>query len=108
MLLCSTLGKRLKPVRIMSYPVFFCPKLHARSHSVSDGTIQTITIINHIDEFLVNIRWEILVHLLAVEYILGEVFRRANLGSFHLYRSFLKGLGYNLKSQISHSFIVFI
>ena len=103
----STFGQWLEPVCIMSYSIFLSPKLHAGSHSISDGTIQTSTIVYHIDEFLVHIRRKILVHLLAVEYILGKVLRRAHLWSFHLYRSFLKGLGYNLKSQISHSFIVF-
>ena len=107
-LLGSALGQWLEPVRIMRYPVFLSPELHAGSHGISDGTVQTSTIIYYIDEFLVHIRWQILVHLLAVEYILGEVLRRAHLGSLHLYRSFLKGLGYNLKSQISHSSFIIL
>ena len=107
-LLGSTFCQWLEPVSIMRYPVFLSPELHAGSHGISDGTVQTSTIIYYIDEFLVHIRWQILVHLLAVEYILGEVLRRAHLGSLYLYRSFLKGLGYNLKSQISHSSFIIL
>ena len=91
----------------------FCRALIEKELIPDDVTIQVLTqsrehIIKKTFEALKGAK-NVIVHLLAVEYILGEVLRRAHLGSLYLYRSFLKSLGYNLKSQISHSsFIVLL
>ena len=82
----------------MGHAVLHCPLLDTGSYSIGDGTIQTRTIVNHVDEFLIDILGKILIHLLTVKHLLAEILVRAFCGCLHFNGLFLKSLTYNLKS----------
>ena len=50
------------------------PLLHACSHLVGDAAIQAGSIVDDIDEFLIDFGRQVFVHLLTVEHILPEIF----------------------------------
>ena len=82
----------------MGHTVLLGPLPHAARHGVGDGAVKPGAVVNHVDEFEIHIAGEILVHLLAREDILSEVFRRALRGGYHIEGLFLESLFYNLKS----------
>ena len=73
MLFSSTLGKRLEPVSIVCYTILICPLLDTLSHSVGDRTVESGAIVDNVYKFLVDITWQILVHLGTVENILSVI-----------------------------------
>ena len=99
-LLGSTLGQRLEPVGIVRAAHLLSPLLHAGSHRVSYRTVQRRTVIHHVNHLVVDVLWQVLIHLLAVEHVFAKEFRRALPGHLHLDGPFLKRFFYYLKSQI--------
>ena len=103
MLLSSTFREWLEPMCIVRNAVFVSPLLHPLRHLVGDGAVETCTIVNYVDEFLVSIFLQVLVHLLAIEHILAEILRWTFYWSNHFNGLFLKSLLYNLESQVCHT-----
>ena len=68
MLLGSTFGQRLEPVRDVCHAMFHRPRLHAVSHLVGNGTVERMTVVDAVNQCLIGVRAQILAHLLAVEY----------------------------------------
>ena len=71
-LLGSALGQRLEPVGIVGDAHLHGPLLHAGSYCIGDGTVQTSTIVNHINHLVVNLSGQVFIHLLLGEDILAE------------------------------------
>ena len=94
----GALGERLEPVGVVGHTVLLGPLPHAARHGVGYGAVQPGAVVNHVDEFQIHIAGEVLVHLLAGEDILAEVFRRALCGGYHIEGLLLESLFYNLKS----------
>ena len=63
----STLVQRLEPVSVVCNSILFCPLSHATCYCVSNRTVKTNTIIHNVDEFCINIGWQVFVHLGTVE-----------------------------------------
>ena len=97
-----TFGEWSKPVRIMSSSHFNGPLFHSGSHFIGNTTIQRSTVINYVSQFVVHSAWQILEHLLFVEHILREIFRRAFCGSNHFHRFLLESCLYNSESKFWH------
>ena len=72
-LLGSALGEWLEPVGIVGGAHLQRPLLHACSHLVGDAAIQTGTVVDDINEFLIDFGRQVFVHLLTIEYILSEI-----------------------------------
>ena len=100
MLLSGTFRERLEPVGVVRHTILVRPLLHSLRHLIGDGTIETRTIVYNVDEFLVSVFLQVLVHLLAIEHILAEILRWTFYGSNHFNGLFLESLLYNLKSQV--------
>ena len=92
------LGQRLEPMGIMGHTHFKCPFLHAGSHSIGYRTVQTGTVIHHVNHLFVDVLRQVLIHFLAVENVFAKELRRAFLGHFHFYGTFLERFLYNLES----------
>ena len=71
-LLGSALGQRLEPVGIMSDAHLHGPLLHAGSYCIGDGTVQTGTIVNHINHLVVNLSGQVFIHLLLGEDVFAK------------------------------------
>ena len=67
------LGQRLEPVGIVRTAHLRSPLLHAGCHRISYGTVETRTVVNHINQLVVNVFWQVLIHLLAVKDILAKI-----------------------------------
>ena len=72
-LLSGAFGKGLEPVGIVGHAILVGPLLHAFGHGVGDGTVERGTIVDHVDQLLVDISGKILVHLGAVEHFLSKI-----------------------------------
>ena len=73
MFLGCSLRKRLEPVGIVCHTILFSPLLHALCHGIGNTSVERCAIVNHVDEFLIDITLQVFVHLGAVEYILAKV-----------------------------------
>ena len=74
------------------------PLLHAGSDCIGNLTIQTGTVVHHIDHLLIDILRQILVHLLTVEDFLAKVLSGSLTWSFYVEGLLLECLTDNLKS----------
>ncbi len=97
-LLGGALGQRLEPVRVVRHAVLLGPLLHAGGHGVGYGAVEARAVVHHVDERVVDLRRQVLVHLGAVEHVLAEVFRRSFHRRDNFQRLLLERLFYNLKS----------
>ena len=66
-LLGCSLRQRLEPVGVVGDTILCGPLLHAGSDNIGNLTIQTGTVVHHVDHLLKDILRQILVHLLTVE-----------------------------------------
>ena len=96
--LCRTLSEGLEPVRVMGSTHLLSPLFHACCHSIGYRTVQTGPVVDDVDEFGIDIRRQVFIHLLTIEHVFAEILGRSFLGCFHLYGLFLEGLFYDLKS----------
>ena len=101
-LLCRTFRKRLKPVRVVCDTILLCPLLHASGNGISNRAVEWHTVVNDVHHLVVNLRWQILIHLLTIEDILSEILRRALFRHFHFYRFFLRCRRNCEKSEVCH------
>ena len=76
-LLSRTFREGLEPVGIVGDAHLLGPFLHAFSHRISDASVETGTIVHHIDHLVVDLCREVLKHLLAVEDVFAEIFGRS-------------------------------
>ena len=97
-LLGSALGEGLKPVGVVGDAMLDCPLFHSLCHCVGNGAVESGTVVDDIDEFLIHVGRQILIHLLARENVFAEVFRRAFFWGGDFYGLFLEGLFHHLKS----------
>ena len=72
-LLGRTLGQWLEPVRIVGHSVLVGPLLHAFCHGICNAAVKDSTIIDNVNEFLIYILLQVLVHLVTGEHILPVV-----------------------------------
>ena len=72
MLFGSAFSKRLEPVSVVCNTVLIGPLLDALSNSIGNRTVKSSTIVDNVDEFLIYVARQILVHLGTVEYVLSE------------------------------------
>ena len=82
-LLGSAFGKGLEPVGVVCHTVLVGPLLDALGHGVGDVAVESCAIVDYVYQFLINIGWQILVHLLSVEYLLAEELTGSLTGSCH-------------------------
>ena len=82
-LLGSTFCQWLEPVCVMGYAILVGPLLDALGHGVGDVAVESCAIVDYVYQFLINIGWQILVHLLSVEYLLAEELTGSLTGSCH-------------------------
>ena len=94
----STFRQRLEPVGVMGNAILHGPLFHTSSYSIGHIALQTGSIINDINHFLINLLGQILVHLLAVEHFLTEVLIRPFGRCYYVERLLLECLANNLKS----------
>ena len=97
-LFSSTFRQRLEPVGVMGNAILHGPLFHTSSYSIGHIALQTGSIINDINHFLINLLGQILVHLLAVEHFLTEVLIRPFGRCYYVERLLLECLANNLKS----------
>ena len=71
-LLGSTFGERLEPVRVVCHSVLVGPLLHAFCHGVGYRTVEPAAVVDDVDEFLIDIARQVFVHLRTVEHVLSE------------------------------------
>ena len=83
---------------VVGHTILYGPLLDAGCHGVGDGTVEACAIVNHVDQFLVDILGQILVHLLSVEDIFAEILVGTFFGSLYFEWLLLESLLYNLKS----------
>ena len=74
----------LEPVGVVGDTILVGPLLHAFCHSVGNAAVQRGTVVDNVDEFLVDICGKILVHLSPIEHFLSEVLRGALQRGDHL------------------------
>ena len=98
MLLGCTLGEGLEPVSIVGYAILNSPLLDTSGNSIGYRTVETCSIVDYVNELLINILREILLHLLTVEDILTELLIGAFLRCLYGEGALLECLLYNLKS----------
>ena len=97
-LLGRTLGEGLEPVSVVCGTHLLSPLLHALGYGICDGAVEACTVVNHVDEFVINICGQVLVHLLTVEYVLAKVFGGTFGRGCHFYSFLLEGLFHYLES----------
>ncbi len=98
MLLGGALREGLEPVGVVGDAVLVSPLLHALGYGIGDGAVEWGTVVDDIDEFLVHVALQVLVHLCPCEHVLGKELRRAFGGFCYLKRLLLESLFYNLES----------
>jgi hypothetical protein len=74
---------------------------HAGGYGIGDAAVETGTVVDDVDEFVVDIGWQVFIHLLTIEYILAEVFGGALRGGADLYGLLLECLFDDLKSEVT-------
>jgi len=74
------------------------PLLHAGSHSIGHGTVQTGTVVHHVDHLLIHVLGQVLVHFFAVENLASEIRGGSLRWCFYVEGLLLEGLTDNLKS----------
>ena len=94
---CS-LCQGLEPVGIVGGAHLQGPLFHTLSHCICDASVQTRTMVHHVDHLVIDIGRQVFVHLLTVEDVLTEILGRSFGGCFHLDGLFLEGLFHDLKS----------
>ena len=67
-------GEGLEPVGIVCHTVFLGPLPDAGSHTVGNRAVETCAIVNHVNQFVINVSRQIFVHLGTVEHILSVIF----------------------------------
>ena len=77
MLLGSSLGEGLEPVCAVCGTQLHGPLLHAFGYSVGCGHVERRAVVHHVTHLVKDVDWQILVHLLSVEHVLGKVFAGA-------------------------------
>jgi len=90
--LCSALGKRLEPVRVVGNAVFVGPLLHAFGYSIGYSAVELHAIVDNINQFFVHISGQILVHSGTIKDLSPKKFGRALHWSNHLNGSFARSL----------------
>ena len=98
MFLGSTFCQWLEPVSIVSDSHFDGPTLHAVRYFVGDATVEGSSIVDNIDELCVYLARQVLEHLFAVEYILGEIFAGTFSRSSNFNGFLVEGLFYDSES----------
>ena len=98
MFLSSTFGQGLEPVGIVRHAVLCCPLLHAGSHSIGNITVESGTIVHHVNHFLVHVFRQILVHFLTVKDLLAKILSGSLTWCFYVEWLLLECLADNLKS----------
>ena len=103
-LLGGAFGQRLEPMGVVCDAVLLGPLHHAGSHLVGYLAVELCAFVDDVYHLVVHTLRQILVHLLAVEDILAEVFARSFTRCFYVEGLLLECLAYNLKSQfVSHN-----
>ena len=103
MLLGRTLGERLEPVGVVGDAHLLGPLLHPFGDGVGDGTVETGTVVDDVDEFVIHFCGQVFVHFFAVEHVLAEVFGGSLGRGFHFHSLLLEGFLYDLESkEITH------
>ena len=97
-LLGRALGERLEPVCVMGDALLVGPLLHALGHAVGDATVEASTVVDDVDEFLIDVARKIFIHLLAIKHILSEIVRRPVGRRSYILRLLAKSLCYDLKA----------
>ena len=97
-LLGGTLGEGLEPVGVVGDAHLLGPLLHPFGDGVGDGAVETGTVVDDVDEVVIHVGGQVLVHLLAVEHVLAEVFGGSLGRGFHFHSLLLEGLLYDLES----------
>ena len=98
MLLGSAFGQWLEPVGVVRDTVLVGPLLHALGNLVGNRAVEFSTVVDYVDEFLINVARQVLVHLRTVEYFLTEELRRALGRSDYFDGPFFRGLLNCIKS----------
>ena len=70
----SAFGEGLEPVGIVGHAVFLCPLSDAFGHRIGDGAVEAHTVVDDVDQFLIDITGKVFVHLVAGEHIFPEKF----------------------------------
>ena len=97
-LLCCGVGERLKPVGTVSDTELHSPFLHASSYLIGCSTVQWRTVVDDVEHLVIYFLWEVFEHLLLVEDVFSEVFRRALCWRWDVERLLLECLCHYLKS----------
>ena len=97
-LLGGAFGERLEPVRVVCHAVLFGPLLHAGGHGVGYGAVERRTVVYYVNQRLVHLRRQVLVHLGAVEHILSKILRRPFHRRNHFQRLLLESAFYYSES----------
>ena len=97
-LFCSSLGEWLEPVGVVCNAILVSPLLDAFGNSVSDRAVESSTVVDNVNEFLIDITWKVLVHFCTVEHVLSEILRRTLYWCHYVEGPFLESLCHNLKS----------
>ena len=97
-LLGGTLGEGLEPVGVVGDAHLLGPLLHPFGDGVGDGAVETGTVVDDVDEVVIHVGGQVLVHLLTVEHVLAEVFGGSLGRGFHFHSLLLEGLLYDLES----------
>ena len=57
-LFCSSLGEWLEPVGVVCNAILVSPLLDAFGNSVSDRAVESSTVVDNVNEFLIDITWK--------------------------------------------------
>ena len=97
-LLGSAFGEGLEPVGVVGDAMLHGPLLHTLCHCIGNGAVESGPVVDDIDEFLIHVGGQILIHLLACEDVFAEVFRRSFFWGGDIYCPFLEGFLHHLES----------
>ena len=95
-LLCGALGQWLEPVGVVCHALFLSPLHHACCNVVGNMTVEACAIVHHVNHLLIDILWQILVHLLAVEDLASEILVRSLTWFYYFQGLLLESLTYYL------------
>ena len=73
MLLCSNVGKRLEPVGKMGRAMLQGPFLHTIGNIVCNGKVKGTSIVDAVDQSVINLDIQVFTHFVAVEHKFTEV-----------------------------------
>ena len=91
-------GEGVEPVGIMCCTHFDGPFLHTGGYGVGSFAVEGGTVVDGVDQSGIGFFRKILEHLLAVEYVLSEIFRRTFCRGGYFGGSFLEGRFYYSES----------